>query len=80
MSYREAPSSRKAGAGPRLTPARITGGVLAILAVVFIFENTQKVRIRLLIPEVTMPLYLGLLATFVIGALCGGIFFRRSSR
>ncbi|MFF0063444.1 lipopolysaccharide assembly protein LapA domain-containing protein [Streptomyces sp. NPDC005279] len=80
MSYREAPSSRKAGAGPRLTPAMITGGVLAILAIVFIFENTQKVRIRLLIPEVTMPLYLGLLATFVIGALCGGIFFRRRSR
>ncbi|GGZ32860.1 hypothetical protein GCM10010387_28700 [Streptomyces inusitatus] len=54
--------------------------MLAVLAVVFIFENTREVKIRLLIPEVTMPLYLALLAMFVIGALCGAYFFRRRDR
>lgn len=51
--------------------------VLALLAVVFIFENTDDVEIRVLVPLVTMPLWLALLAMFVIGALCGGLFFRR---
>ncbi|MFI1015122.1 lipopolysaccharide assembly protein LapA domain-containing protein [Streptomyces sp. NPDC020965] len=59
------------------TPGRIVVLLITVLAVIFIFENTREVRIRLLIPEVTMPLYLALLAMFVVGALCGGYFFRR---
>ncbi|MEW2521801.1 lipopolysaccharide assembly protein LapA domain-containing protein [Actinacidiphila alni] len=62
-----------------LTAGRITVAVLAVLALVFIFENTRDVKIRLLIPEVTMPLWLALLGCFVIGALAG-MFLRRSSR
>lgn len=54
--------------------------VLTALAIVFIFENTDQVEIRLLVPLVTMPLYLALLAMFVIGALCGGLFFRWRER
>ncbi|MEU3301656.1 DUF1049 domain-containing protein [Streptomyces sp. NPDC006678] len=61
----------------RLTPARIAGLVIVVLTLVFIFGNTRQVRIRLLIPEVTMPLYLALLATWVLGGLCGGYLFRR---
>ncbi|CAM5496009.1 lipopolysaccharide assembly protein LapA domain-containing protein [Streptomyces narbonensis] len=45
--------------------------VVAVLTLVFIFENTREVRIRILIPEVSMPLYLALLATAVLGAGCG---------
>ncbi|BAU87152.1 hypothetical protein SLA_6283 [Streptomyces laurentii] len=41
------------------------------MTLVFIFENTREVRIRVLIPEVTMPLYLALLATALLGAVCG---------
>lgn len=59
------------------TPGRIALIVVAILALVFIFENTHHVKIRLLIPEVTMPLYLALLAMAVIGVLCGGYFVGR---
>jgi uncharacterized integral membrane protein len=66
-------SRRASGRGPRdwLTPGRTVVLVLGVLALVFIFENTRDVRIRLLIPEVTMPLWLALLITFVIGWLCG---------
>ncbi|MFH8730998.1 DUF1049 domain-containing protein [Streptomyces sp. NPDC017964] len=40
--------------------------------IVFIFESTRQVRIRLLIPEVSMPLHPALGAVAVIGATCGG--------
>ncbi|MFF5496577.1 LapA family protein [Streptomyces aquilus] len=62
-----------------VTPARIVVLLLAVLALIFIFENTGETRIRLLIPEVTMPLWTALLATGVIGALCGAYFMRRRS-
>ncbi|MEU1176978.1 LapA family protein [Streptomyces sp. NPDC005820] len=57
-----------------LTPGRIAVLVLAALTLVFIFENTQETTIRLLIPEVTVPLWAALLATGLIGALCGAYF------
>ncbi|MGP4044590.1 DUF1049 domain-containing protein [Streptomyces sp. 2A115] len=60
-----------------LTPARVAVVALAVLALVFIFENTRTTEIRLLIPEVTMPLWMALLGTAVIGALCGAYFVKR---
>ncbi|ANW17369.1 lipopolysaccharide assembly protein LapA domain-containing protein [Streptomyces clavuligerus] len=85
MSAKDTPrGARRArtsgGARDWFTPGRIAVTVLAALAIVFIFENTREVRIRVLIPVVTMPLYLALLAMFVIGALCGGYVFRRRDR
>jgi uncharacterized integral membrane protein len=74
-------SSDKPAGGRRsfrelMTPTRVTGLVLLVLGLIFIFENTRRVRIRLLIPEVTMHLWAALLIAFVIGALVG-IFLRR---
>ncbi|AJF68114.1 hypothetical protein [Streptomyces vietnamensis] len=80
MSPKQAPrtsgggTSRFAGA---FTPGRIAMIVIAVLTLVFIFENTREVKIRLLIPEVTMPLYGALLATAVLGAACGCYFVAR---
>lgn len=51
--------------------------LLGVLALIFIFENTRDTRIRLLVPEVTMPLWTALLATGLIGALCGAYFMGR---
>ncbi|WP_371668302.1 LapA family protein [Streptomyces sp. NBC_00289] len=61
----------------RMTPARIAVLLLGVLALIFIFENTRDTRIRLLVPEVTMPLWTALLATGLIGALCGAYFMGR---
>jgi len=85
MSPKTSQSGAKAGGkGGRarvpMTPARIVVLVLAALALIFIFENTRTTEIRLLIPEVTMPLWLALLATGLIGALCGAYFMNRRQK
>ncbi|MGW5421592.1 DUF1049 domain-containing protein [Streptomyces sp. NPDC003943] len=71
MSPRETSSTGGARAGGVVTPGRIAMAAVVVLLLVLIFENTRQVRIRLLIPEVSMPLYLALLATTLLGGLCG---------
>ncbi|QFR01270.1 LapA family protein [Streptomyces phaeolivaceus] len=63
--------------GELLTPGRVVVGLLAILALVFVFQNTQSTEIRLLVSEVTMPLWLALLGTGLVGAVCGAYVMRR---
>ncbi|MEO3754461.1 LapA family protein [Streptomyces sp. B6B3] len=70
----------KGPSGEFFTPGRIVLMVIAALTLVFIFENNQRTKIRLLIPEVTMPLWFALLGTAVIGALCGVYLARRPPR
>lgn len=67
----------KGGIGAMLTPGRVAVAVIAVLTLVFIFENTRSTKIRLLVPEVTMPLWMALLGTGLIGALCGAFFLNR---
>lgn len=80
MSAKQTSSGGKGQVGSRFTAARISVMAVAIVAVVFIFENTRQVKIRLLIPEVTMPLCLALLAMFLIGVVCGACFLRRRAK
>lgn len=63
--------------GDLLTPGRVVVGVLAVLALVFVFQNTQNTEIQLLVSEVTTPLWLALLGTGLVGAVCGAYFMRR---
>ncbi|MER7760425.1 DUF1049 domain-containing protein [Streptomyces sp. NPDC097619] len=77
MSSKTSQGGGGGGARDFLTPGRITALVLAVLGLIFVFQNTRQTKIRLLIPEVTMPLYLALLGMGVIGAICGAYLFRR---
>ncbi|MFF5771213.1 LapA family protein [Streptomyces californicus] len=79
MSPRDVSSGSGRGTG-WITPGRVVVALLVVLVAVFICVNTNKVTIRVLIPEVTMPLWLALLAVFVIGLLCGGYLFRRRGK
>ncbi|MFD8010216.1 lipopolysaccharide assembly protein LapA domain-containing protein [Streptomyces sp. NPDC058955] len=80
MSPKDTAGTRRGDRLGAVTPGRIAIAVVAVLLLVFIFENTREVRIRLLIPEVTMPLYLALLATALLGAVCGWYAARRGPR
>ncbi|MFC8359108.1 LapA family protein [Streptomyces griseorubiginosus] len=77
MSPKTAESGTTNGRSGAVTPARLAVLLLAALALTFVFENTRETRIRLLVPEVTMPLWTALLATGLIGALCGAYAMRR---
>lgn len=76
MSPKDVSSGGSRGTGP-FTPGRILVLVVAVLSVVFIAENTGDVTVRLLIPLVTMPLYVALIVMFVAGMACGAYVFRR---
>ncbi|MEV0126514.1 hypothetical protein AB0I16_34060 [Streptomyces sp. NPDC050703] len=76
MSPRTAKRGSKDGGG-MVTPGRVVVALIGVLTLVFIFENTRSTKIRLLVPEVTMPLWAALLATGLIGALCGAYFIGR---
>lgn len=54
-----------------LTPRTV--GVAAIVAVslIFVFENTQRVRVRFLVPKASAPLWLALALAFALGAAFG---------
>jgi uncharacterized integral membrane protein len=65
--------------GRDISPRLIAAGILIVLGLIFIFENTRRTRVRFLIPEVSSPLWLALLITFVLGGLAGYFVSRRRS-
>jgi uncharacterized integral membrane protein len=48
---------------------QILGGLLFVLVIIFIVENSRSVKIRLIIPEVKAPLYIAILIAAVLGSL-----------
>jgi len=65
---------------PVLTPRRVTAVVVGAFAVVFVAENTRGVKVRLLIPEVTLPLWTVFAGAFVLGIILGVLVWRRGPR
>jgi len=62
----------EAGAGKSgITPKQITGGVLALVLVVFVLQNTDSTSITLLIFDVTFPLWLVLSGTILLSVGIG---------
>ncbi|GAA4002093.1 hypothetical protein OG252_24745 [Streptomyces sp. NBC_01352] len=51
--------------------------LITAIALVFIFENRENVKIRLLVPEVTMPLWGALLIAWGLGMLACAVTLRR---
>lgn len=51
--------------------------VVVVISLIFIFENTVETTIRLLVPQVTMPLWGALLIAWLLGLLVGGFTLRR---
>ncbi|MFC9327129.1 LapA family protein [Kitasatospora sp. NPDC057015] len=55
-------------------------GILAILAIWFIAANTGSVSIRLWIPTVTLPLWVVLTVTLLVGLVIGWFLARRRAK
>lgn len=79
MSPKNVSSGSKGSTGP-FSPARILVLVIAVLSIVFIAENTDEVEVRLIVPLVTMPLYVWLIVMFAAGMACGAYVFRRRNK
>ena len=79
MSSTETPNSRP---NPVVTflQRRWLSVVLVVLAVVFVAQNRQPVRVHLLATTVTTPLWVALTAMLVIGLAAGTFRIRRAGR
>jgi uncharacterized integral membrane protein len=60
----------------RLNPRLVLGVVLGILVFVFVVENTRETKIRFFVPQVTAPLWIGLMVAALLGAVAGGLIAR----
>ena len=55
----------------------VVAGVLAILAAIIAFQNTESVRTVLLVTSVTMPRAMLLFATGTLGFVAGAVLYPR---
>ncbi|MFA5885972.1 MAG: lipopolysaccharide assembly protein LapA domain-containing protein [Acidimicrobiia bacterium] len=60
----------------RPNPRLVLGIVLGVLVFVFVVENTRETKIRFFIPQVTAPLWMGLIVAALLGALAGALIAR----
>jgi uncharacterized integral membrane protein len=59
---------------------QILGGLLFVITVIFILENTRSVTVRLIIPEVQAPLAVPIVLAAVLGALVAWLLRYRRRR
>jgi len=79
----QSPSSAPAPSAGRkrsVSAGQILGGLLFVLTIVFIVENSRSVKIRLIFPEVKAPLYVAILISAVLGALIASLLRYRRHR
>lgn len=63
-----------------ITAKQVAAGILAILVIVFILENTHHTNVRFIIPKTSAPLWLALLLSAAVGACAGALFVHRRSK
>ena len=74
------PAPATTGRKQSLSVGQILGGLLFVLTIVFIIENSRSVKIRLIFPEVQAPLYVAILIAAVMGALIASLLRYRRHR
>lgn len=62
------------GGKRQVSPTLIGFIVIAILAVIFVVENGDKVDVRLIIPKVEMPVWVAIAIALVVGAVLDRLF------
>lgn len=81
------PSGGPAGApatkqGRAVSVGQVLAGILLVAVIIFIAENNDDVRIRIIAgPKVTMPMWMALFAAALVGALIAALMrYRRTHR
>jgi uncharacterized integral membrane protein len=76
------PTAQPPAPAPRrhFSTGQLLGGVLFVLVVVFVLENTRSIKVRLWVPEVTAPLAVPILIAAVLGALVAWLLRYRRQR
>ncbi|MFD6399020.1 hypothetical protein [Nocardia sp. NPDC060249] len=64
----------------RVSPTQWVAIALSILAVVFVLENRGKVSVEILLITVSSPMWLILLAMFIVGWITGVLTTRRARK
>jgi lipopolysaccharide assembly protein A len=64
----------------RPTPKMIVGGIIGLLALIFVFQNTGKKQVNFLWMDFNAPAWMWLLIIFLAGALVGYMFARRQAK
>ncbi|MEU6560048.1 hypothetical protein [Nocardia nova] len=64
----------------RVSPTQWVALILIVLAIIFVFENRDKVSITVLMIDITSPLWLVLLVLFVVGWIAGVLTVRRRNK
>jgi uncharacterized integral membrane protein len=64
------------------TPKMVAGAIIGVLALVFILQNTGRIRVHLLFFHIDNPAWVWLLVLFAAGFVLGSIFpwFRRRAK
>jgi uncharacterized integral membrane protein len=57
-----------------VTPKLVAVAVVAVLATVFVFQNTAKGPVNVLFWTIRMPAWIWLLAVFLAGVVVGSVF------
>jgi lipopolysaccharide assembly protein A len=63
--------------GARLTPQRISAGILTVLALTFVLQNRDDVTLQFLGIRLTATLWFASLALLVVGVLIGVLWTSR---
>jgi uncharacterized integral membrane protein len=74
------PPTPQTGRKRPVSVGQILGGLLFVVVIVFIIENSRRVTIRLIIPEVKAPLYVAILIAAVLGGLITALLRYRRRR
>jgi uncharacterized integral membrane protein len=62
------------GARARIDARLVVAVVAALCAVIFVVQNSDRIRLRFLFVDVTTRLWVGLVVSLVLGALLGQAF------
>jgi uncharacterized integral membrane protein len=71
---------RPEGEGRGIDPKLIAGGILLVLLLVFVFQNTETTTVDFLMFDIEAPLWVMLGITAVVGMLIGYLAGRRRYR